>query len=209
MSGASWVRTDRVCVVYTVCVFALPLYQCVWAPPEGPLSQVTNSQILYSTNYDWKTGLMDKLPHNTSAAIFPQILVFHGFLLFCVFVLLTDVRTVSWRVLDIYSLHVFHVRSGRPPCLYSAFKRLGTELVLGLFLNVRAEEQPQLFQEIVQLCTQHWHGRGKPSVLFKGHTHAETHAFKKMICLSNRQSSGSLHADLWTSHVSIEAGSLL
>ncbi|XP_037341239.1 putative cytochrome P450 120 [Pungitius pungitius] len=48
--------------------------------------------------------------------------------------------------------------SGRPPCLYSAFKRLGTELVLGLFLNVRAEEQPQLFQEIMQLCTQHWHG---------------------------------------------------
>ncbi|KAM8828447.1 putative cytochrome P450 120 [Spinachia spinachia] len=48
--------------------------------------------------------------------------------------------------------------SGRPPCLYSAFKRLGTELVLGLFLNVQAEEQPQLFQEIVQLCTQHWHG---------------------------------------------------
>ncbi|XP_040014276.1 putative cytochrome P450 120 isoform X5 [Xiphias gladius] len=37
-------------------------------------------------------------------------------------------------------------------------QRLGTELVLGLFLNVRAEEQPELFQEIVQLCTQHWHG---------------------------------------------------
>lgn len=48
--------------------------------------------------------------------------------------------------------------SGRPECAYSAFKRLGTELVLGLFLNVRAEEQPELYQEISQLCTQHWHG---------------------------------------------------
>ncbi|TNN86306.1 hypothetical protein EYF80_003391 [Liparis tanakae] len=48
--------------------------------------------------------------------------------------------------------------SGQPQCVYSAFKRLGTELVLGLFLNVRAEEQPELFQEIMQLCTQHWHG---------------------------------------------------
>ncbi|XP_040014272.1 putative cytochrome P450 120 isoform X2 [Xiphias gladius] len=48
--------------------------------------------------------------------------------------------------------------SGQPECVYSVFKRLGTELVLGLFLNVRAEEQPELFQEIVQLCTQHWHG---------------------------------------------------
>ncbi|KAL7376397.1 hypothetical protein ABVT39_007320 [Epinephelus coioides] len=48
--------------------------------------------------------------------------------------------------------------SGQPECVYSTFKRLGTELVLGLFLNVRAEEQPELFQEITQLCTQHWHG---------------------------------------------------
>lgn len=48
--------------------------------------------------------------------------------------------------------------SGQPECVYTAFKRLGTELVLGLFLNVRAEEQPELFQEIMQLCTQHWHG---------------------------------------------------
>ncbi|XP_029693502.1 uncharacterized protein isoform X2 [Takifugu rubripes] len=48
--------------------------------------------------------------------------------------------------------------SGRPQCVYSVFKRLGTELVLGLFLNVRAEEQPELYQEIVNLCTQHWHG---------------------------------------------------
>lgn len=42
--------------------------------------------------------------------------------------------------------------------VYTAFKRLGTELVLGLFLNVRAEEQPDLYQKITQLCTQHWHG---------------------------------------------------
>ncbi|XP_045921949.1 beta-amyrin 28-monooxygenase-like isoform X3 [Micropterus dolomieu] len=48
--------------------------------------------------------------------------------------------------------------SGQPECVYSAFKRLGTELVLGIFLNVRAEEQPELYQDIVQLCTQHWHG---------------------------------------------------
>ncbi|XP_069560710.1 uncharacterized protein [Brachyistius frenatus] len=48
--------------------------------------------------------------------------------------------------------------SGQPECVYSAFKRLGTELVLGLFLNVRAEDQPELLQEITQLCTQHWHG---------------------------------------------------
>ncbi|XP_060917997.1 putative cytochrome P450 120 isoform X1 [Labrus mixtus] len=48
--------------------------------------------------------------------------------------------------------------SGEPVCAYSAFKRLGTELALGLFLNVRAEEQPEVYQEIAQLCTQHWHG---------------------------------------------------
>ncbi|KAM9794281.1 cytochrome P450 26B1-like isoform 2-T2 [Syngnathus typhle] len=48
--------------------------------------------------------------------------------------------------------------SGEPRCVYSAFKQLGTELVLGLFLNVRADEQPELFQKITQLCTQHWHG---------------------------------------------------
>ncbi|XP_038154885.1 cytochrome P450 26A1-like [Cyprinodon tularosa] len=48
--------------------------------------------------------------------------------------------------------------SGQPQCIYSVFKRLGTELVLGLFLNVRVEEQPEVFQEIMQLCTEHWHG---------------------------------------------------
>lgn len=48
--------------------------------------------------------------------------------------------------------------SGQPECVYTAFKRLGTELVLGIFLNVRAEEQPERFQEVAELCTQHWHG---------------------------------------------------
>lgn len=48
--------------------------------------------------------------------------------------------------------------SGQPESVYTVFKSLGTELVLGLFLNVGAEEQPELFQEISQLCTQHWHG---------------------------------------------------
>lgn len=50
--------------------------------------------------------------------------------------------------------------SRQPECVYSVFKRLGTELVLGLFLNIRADEQPELFEEIAQLCTQHWHGKG-------------------------------------------------
>ncbi|XP_041825071.1 cytochrome P450 26B1-like isoform X2 [Melanotaenia boesemani] len=48
--------------------------------------------------------------------------------------------------------------SGQPESVYSIFKRLGMELVLGLFLNVQAEEHPELFHEITQLCTQHWHG---------------------------------------------------
>uniref|UniRef100_A0A3Q2E8R6 Cytochrome P450 26A1-like n=1 Tax=Cyprinodon variegatus TaxID=28743 RepID=A0A3Q2E8R6_CYPVA len=51
-----------------------------------------------------------------------------------------------------------YISSGQPQCIYSVFKRLGTELVLGLFLNVRVEEQPEVFQEIMQLCTEHWHG---------------------------------------------------
>ncbi|XP_019713495.1 uncharacterized protein LOC109508094 isoform X1 [Hippocampus comes] len=48
--------------------------------------------------------------------------------------------------------------SGGPRCVYTAFKQLGTELVLGLFLNVHADKEPELFQKIAQLCTQHWHG---------------------------------------------------
>lgn len=51
------------------------------------------------------------------------------------------------------------VFSAEPQCVYSIFKRLGAELVLGLFLNVRAEDQPEVFQEIMELCTEHWHGR--------------------------------------------------
>ncbi|XP_046901785.1 putative cytochrome P450 120 [Hypomesus transpacificus] len=46
--------------------------------------------------------------------------------------------------------------SREPESVYPLFKRVGTELVLGLFLNVQPEEQ--LFQEITHLCTLHWHG---------------------------------------------------
>ncbi|XP_030623381.1 uncharacterized protein LOC115806664 isoform X2 [Chanos chanos] len=42
--------------------------------------------------------------------------------------------------------------------IYPLFKRLGTELVLGLFLNVKPDETPELFEEITQLSTLHWHG---------------------------------------------------
>lgn len=58
------------------------------------------------------------------------------------------------------------VFSGQPQCVHSVVKRLGTEFwVLGLFPNVQAEEQPELYQEIVHLCTQDWHGREQ------AHTH--------------------------------------
>lgn len=60
------------------------------------------------------------------------------------------------------------VFSGETQCVYSIFKRLGTELVLGLFLNVRAEDQPKVFQEIMEHCTEHWHGR---STQIKHHQH--------------------------------------
>lgn len=67
----------------------------------------------------------------------------------------------SWSN-DIVSVCERHLHtlsaSGESHCVYSVFKCLGTELVLGLFLNVKPEEQPQLYQEITQLCTQHWHG---------------------------------------------------
>ncbi|KAJ8339126.1 hypothetical protein SKAU_G00359120 [Synaphobranchus kaupii] len=42
--------------------------------------------------------------------------------------------------------------------IYHVFKQLGTELVLGMFLNVHAQDTPHFFQEITELCTQHWHG---------------------------------------------------
>ncbi|KAK6322645.1 hypothetical protein J4Q44_G00074370 [Coregonus suidteri] len=48
--------------------------------------------------------------------------------------------------------------TGEPVSVYPLFKRLGTELVLGLFLNVNPEETPELFQDITALCTLHWHG---------------------------------------------------
>lgn len=48
--------------------------------------------------------------------------------------------------------------SAKPQSVYPMFKRLGSELVLGLFLNVKAEEKPEMFEEITHLCTLHWHG---------------------------------------------------
>uniref|UniRef100_A0A3B5BKI0 Uncharacterized LOC103373211 n=1 Tax=Stegastes partitus TaxID=144197 RepID=A0A3B5BKI0_9TELE len=68
----------------------------------------------------------------------------------------TDLMTNMYGdTIDVISVFVC---SGQPQCGYSVYKRLGTELVLGLFLNVRAEEQPELFEEISQLCITHWHG---------------------------------------------------
>uniref|UniRef100_A0A3P8RWX4 Uncharacterized protein n=1 Tax=Amphiprion percula TaxID=161767 RepID=A0A3P8RWX4_AMPPE len=61
-----------------------------------------------------------------------------------------------------------YITRGQPQCGYSVFKHLGTELVLGLFLNVRAEEQPELFEEISQLCTTHWHGLISAPINLKG-----------------------------------------
>uniref|UniRef100_A0A3Q3XR79 Cytochrome P450 n=1 Tax=Mola mola TaxID=94237 RepID=A0A3Q3XR79_MOLML len=81
-------------------------------------------------------------------------------------VVTTNVINYYCRLI-IYWLSTYHtshacvcvcVCSGQPECVYTVFKRLGTELALGLFLNVRAEEQPELYQEIVQLSTRHWHG---------------------------------------------------
>lgn len=63
-------------------------------------------------------------------------------------------QNVTW----VCERHLKNLSSGHPECAYSVFKSLGTELVLGVFLNVRSEEHPKLYQEISQLCTQHWHG---------------------------------------------------
>ncbi|XP_048451371.1 beta-amyrin 11-oxidase-like isoform X2 [Rhincodon typus] len=48
--------------------------------------------------------------------------------------------------------------SSEPVAVYTLFKRLATELVLGIFLNVDAEESAALSKQITQLSTQHWHG---------------------------------------------------
>ncbi|XP_072880501.1 uncharacterized protein [Hemitrygon akajei] len=45
-----------------------------------------------------------------------------------------------------------------PVAIYGMFKRLATELVLGIFLNVDAEESAAFFKQITELSTQHWHG---------------------------------------------------
>ncbi|XP_059826090.1 uncharacterized protein LOC132394227 isoform X6 [Hypanus sabinus] len=45
-----------------------------------------------------------------------------------------------------------------PVAIYGMFKRLATELALGIFLNVDAEESAAFFKQITELSTQHWHG---------------------------------------------------
>ncbi|XP_072137234.1 uncharacterized protein [Mobula birostris] len=45
-----------------------------------------------------------------------------------------------------------------PVAIYGMFKRLATELVLGIFLNIDAEESAAFFKQITELSTQHWHG---------------------------------------------------
>lgn len=70
----------------------------------------------------------------------------------------SSLESVKENIIRVCEHHLKNLSSGQPECAYSVFKSLGTELVLGLFLNVRPEEQPDLYQEICQLCTQHWHG---------------------------------------------------
>ncbi|XP_038660416.1 beta-amyrin 11-oxidase-like isoform X6 [Scyliorhinus canicula] len=48
--------------------------------------------------------------------------------------------------------------SSEPVAVYTMFKRLATELMLGIFLNADAEESAALSKQITQLSTQHWHG---------------------------------------------------
>ncbi|XP_051876663.1 uncharacterized protein LOC127572970 isoform X1 [Pristis pectinata] len=45
-----------------------------------------------------------------------------------------------------------------PVVIYEMFKRLATELVLGIFLNIDAEESAAFSKQITELSTQHWHG---------------------------------------------------
>ncbi|XP_059893994.1 putative cytochrome P450 120 [Gadus macrocephalus] len=74
--------------------------------------------------------------------------------------LFTGACLESWNndLISVCERHLQALSSSEPQCVYSLFKALGTELVLGLFLNVRPDEHPQLYQEITKLCTQHWHG---------------------------------------------------
>uniref|UniRef100_A0A8C6WJ52 Uncharacterized protein n=1 Tax=Neogobius melanostomus TaxID=47308 RepID=A0A8C6WJ52_9GOBI len=70
----------------------------------------------------------------------------------------SSLESMKEYITGVCERHLKNLSSGQPECAYSVFKSLGTELVLGLFLNVRPEEQPELYEEISQLCTQHWHG---------------------------------------------------
>lgn len=142
----------------------------MWALSEGPLSQVTlNINLQHSKHFHllfWQTSKV------TSKAGFDAWTVLYickqtGEIMImfphCPVGLVSNIclslRKVSSSPVSWYVVGFCFPCSGQPECVYSAFKRLGTELVLGLFLNVRAEEQPELFQEIMELCTQHWHGR--------------------------------------------------
>uniref|UniRef100_UPI00398E77A7 uncharacterized protein isoform X2 n=1 Tax=Pristiophorus japonicus TaxID=55135 RepID=UPI00398E77A7 len=71
------------------------------------------------------------------------------------------------KMLDTYADYINRVctrnlkdlsMSSEPIAVYTLFKRLATELVLGIFLNVDAEKSAELSKQITQLSTQHWHG---------------------------------------------------
>ncbi|XP_078252091.1 uncharacterized protein LOC144591933 isoform X4 [Rhinoraja longicauda] len=49
-------------------------------------------------------------------------------------------------------------QSKEPVAIYEMFKRLATELVLGIFLNINVEESAAFSKQITDLSTQHWHG---------------------------------------------------
>uniref|UniRef100_UPI00398EDD5A uncharacterized protein isoform X1 n=1 Tax=Pristiophorus japonicus TaxID=55135 RepID=UPI00398EDD5A len=70
------------------------------------------------------------------------------------------------KMLDTYADYINRVCTrnlkdlsmSEPIAVYTLFKRLATELVLGIFLNVDAEKSAELSKQITQLSTQHWHG---------------------------------------------------
>uniref|UniRef100_A0A4W3JG51 Cytochrome P450 3A9-like n=1 Tax=Callorhinchus milii TaxID=7868 RepID=A0A4W3JG51_CALMI len=64
-----------------------------------------------------------------------------------------------------------YINSSEPVAIYRLFKRLATELSLGLFLNVDAEESAALTKQIIQLTTQHWHGKSTIILMVCPHMH--------------------------------------
>uniref|UniRef100_A0A4W5MH57 Uncharacterized protein n=1 Tax=Hucho hucho TaxID=62062 RepID=A0A4W5MH57_9TELE len=67
-------------------------------------------------------------------------------------------KALYFHVCSVHFSDYHFLCSGEPVSVYLLFKWLGTELVLGLFLNVNPDETPELFQDITALCTLHWHG---------------------------------------------------